>query len=91
MKTDRSNLKSLKNNEIKNSQKTSVHFKIFGGNRIQKFEETCPTKFIEVKNVGKTGKIRKSPFLKNRENKKIVLFLKTAQFLRKLLCFLLIL
>jgi hypothetical protein len=74
MKTDRSNLKSLKNNEIKNSQKTSVHFKIFGGNLIQKFEETCPTKFIKVKNVGKTGKIRKSPFLKNRENKKIVLF-----------------
>jgi hypothetical protein len=42
--------------EIKKSKKTSVHFKIFGENKIQKFEETCPTKFSKMKNVGKIEK-----------------------------------
>jgi hypothetical protein len=42
--------------EIKISKKTRVHFKIFGQNRIQKFEVTRPTKFDEVKNSVETKK-----------------------------------
>jgi hypothetical protein len=50
-----------------NSKKTRVHFKIFGQNRIQKFEVTQSAKFVEVQNVVKIMKNRKSiGFDKNR-------------------------
>jgi hypothetical protein len=55
-------LKSKKN-EIKNSKKTRVHFKIFGQNIIQKFDVTHATKFSEVKNG-----------VENRKKKKIARF-----------------
>jgi hypothetical protein len=46
----------LKFFEIKNSKKTRVYFKIFGGTRIQKFETTRIAKFVEVQNVVKIMK-----------------------------------
>jgi hypothetical protein len=46
LKIDWSNLK-FKKNEIIFFKKTRIYFKIFGQNRIQKF--------VQVKNVGKTG------------------------------------
>jgi hypothetical protein len=39
--------KKSKKIKIKNSKKTRADFKIFGPNRIQKFEVTHPTKFGE--------------------------------------------
>jgi hypothetical protein len=68
----------LQKNEIKNSKKTRVHFKIFGQNRIQKFKVMCPRRFGEVKNDVKIERKKKEKprgFPKNRS-----VILKTIQF-----------
>jgi hypothetical protein len=51
----------MKKFEIKISKKTRRNFKIFGQNRIQKFEVAHPTKIREGKTEGKLRKKRKRP------------------------------
>jgi hypothetical protein len=60
-----SNLIFFKKNEnkyIKISKKPRIYFKIFCQNIIKKFEVTRPTKFGEVKNVGKIKKNGPVPY-----------------------------
>jgi hypothetical protein len=62
-------------------KKTRVHLKIFGQNKIEKFEVTCPTKFGEVQNGVKSEKPSQFGFSQNGAALNCLVFLKNRFFI----------